>query len=155
MGGLLLYANPQTRNVLLEHLMLFRRRHVSNPSRTRHSCKTVQLSFRSVRTSWRTDLRPAMGICARKFSADPGGQAHTIFTAMIHGGWLHLFGNMLYLWIFGDNIEDEFGPFKFLAFSLLCGVAATLAQYHVSTRSGVPNVGASGAIANVCWLRIS
>jgi membrane associated rhomboid family serine protease len=86
----------------------------------------------------------------RKFSADPGGQAHTIFTAMfMHGGWLHLFGNMLYLWIFGDNVEDEFGSFKFLVFYLLCGVAATLAQYYVSTRSGVPNVGASGAIARV------
>ena len=61
----------------------------------------------------------------RKFSADPGGQAHTIFTAMfMHGGWLHLFGNMLYLWIFGDNVEDEFGPFKFLAFYLLCGVVS-------------------------------
>ena len=67
----------------------------------------------------------------------------------MHGGWLHLFGNMLYLWIFGDNIEDEFGHFKFLAFYLLCGIAATLAQYYVSTRSGVPNVGASGAIAGV------
>jgi rhomboid family protein len=85
---------------------------------------------------------------ARKFSADLGGQAHTIFTAMfMHGGWLHLFGNMLYLWIFGDNVEDEFGPFKFPAFYLLCGVAATLAQYYVSTRSSIPNVGASGAIA--------
>ena len=86
----------------------------------------------------------------RKFAADPGGQAHTIFTAMfMHGGWLHLFGNMLYLWIFGDNVEDEFGPFKFLAFYLLCGVAATLAQYYVSTHSSIPNVGASGAIAGV------
>jgi membrane associated rhomboid family serine protease len=86
----------------------------------------------------------------RKFAADPAGQAHTIFTAMfMHGGWLHLLGNMLYLWIFGDNVEDEFGPFKFLAFYLICGVAATLAQYYVSTRSGIPNVGASGAIAGV------
>ena len=64
----------------------------------------------------------------RRFAADPAGQVHTIFTAMfMHGGWLHLFGNMLYLWIFGDNVEDEFGPLKFLAFYLLCGVAATLA----------------------------
>jgi membrane associated rhomboid family serine protease len=86
----------------------------------------------------------------RKFSTDPSGQAHTIFTAMfMHGGWLHLFGNMLYLWIFGDNVEDEFGRFEFLAFYLLCGVAATLAQYYVSMRSSVPNVGASGAIAGV------
>jgi membrane associated rhomboid family serine protease len=86
----------------------------------------------------------------RRFAAEPAEQVHTIFTSMfMHGGWLHLFGNMLYLWIFGDNIEDEFGHFKFLAFYLLCGIAATLAQYYVSTRSGVPNVGASGAIAGV------
>src|SRR5215510_10340879 len=83
----------------------------------------------------------------RKFTADTAGQAHTIFTAMfMHGGWLHLFGNMLYLWIFGDNVEDEFGPMKFLLFYLLCGIAATLAQYYVSARSGVPNVGVSGAV---------
>jgi membrane associated rhomboid family serine protease len=67
----------------------------------------------------------------------------------MHGGWLHLFGNMLYLWIFGDNVEDEFGSFKFLVFYLLCGVAATMAQFYISTRSNVPNVGASGAIAGV------
>jgi membrane associated rhomboid family serine protease len=86
----------------------------------------------------------------RRFAQDPGGQAHTIFTAMfMHGGWVHLFGNMLYLWIFGDNVEDQFGPFKFLMFYLLCGIAATMAQYYVSIRSGVPNVGASGAIAGV------
>ena len=86
----------------------------------------------------------------RRFTEDPAGQAHTIFTAMfMHGGWLHLFGNMLYLWIFGDNVEDEFGSLKFLLFYLLSGVAATLAQYYVSMRSGVPNVGASGAIAGV------
>jgi len=86
----------------------------------------------------------------RRFNSDPAGQAYTVFTAMfMHGGWLHLFGNMLYLWIFGDNVEDEFGPFKFLAFYLLCGIAATFAQYYVSMGSGVPNVGASGAIAGV------
>jgi membrane associated rhomboid family serine protease len=86
----------------------------------------------------------------RRFASDPAVQAHTIFSAMfMHGGWLHLFGNMLYLWIFGDNVEDAFGPFKFLVFYLLCGVAATFAQYYVSPGSGVPNVGASGAIAGV------
>jgi membrane associated rhomboid family serine protease len=86
----------------------------------------------------------------RRFAEDPSGQAHTVFTAMfMHGGWLHLFGNMLYLWIFGDNVEDRFGPLKFLMFYLLCGIAATTAQYYVSMRSGVPNVGASGAIAGV------
>jgi membrane associated rhomboid family serine protease len=85
-----------------------------------------------------------------RFSDDPGGNAVTIFTAMfMHGGWLHLFGNMLFLWIFGDNVEDRFGHVKFLIFYLVTGIAATLAQYWVSPGSGVPNVGASGAIAGV------
>ncbi len=86
----------------------------------------------------------------QRFGSDPAGQMPTVFTAMfMHGGWLHLGGNMLYLWIFGDNVEDEFGPFKFLAFYLLCGIAATFAQYSFSMRSNIPNVGASGAIAGV------
>jgi hypothetical protein len=85
-----------------------------------------------------------------RFASDPAGQVHTIFSAMfMHGGWLHLFGNMLYLWIFGDIVEDAFGPLKFVLFYLLCGIAATLAQYYVSPSSRVPNVGASGAIAGV------
>jgi membrane associated rhomboid family serine protease len=85
-----------------------------------------------------------------RFSQNPAGDAHTIFTAMfMHGGWLHLGGNMLYLWIFGDNVEDEFGPVKFLIFYLACGVAATFAQYLVFPNSRIPNVGASGAIAGV------
>jgi membrane associated rhomboid family serine protease len=67
----------------------------------------------------------------------------------MHGGWLHLGGNMLYLWIFGDNVEDRFGHAKFLLFYLLCGIAATFAQVLVSAGSNVPNLGASGAIAGV------
>jgi membrane associated rhomboid family serine protease len=83
-----------------------------------------------------------------RFSEQPGANAVTIFSAMfMHGGWLHLFGNMLFLWIFGDNVEDRFGHVKFLIFYLLTGIAATLAQYWVSPGSSVPNVGASGAIA--------
>ena len=86
----------------------------------------------------------------RRFTEDPAGAAPTIFTAMfMHAGWLHLGGNMLYLWIFGDNIEDRFGPAKFLIFYLVCGIAATFAQYYVSPGSRIPNVGASGAIAGV------
>jgi membrane associated rhomboid family serine protease len=85
-----------------------------------------------------------------RFSADPGGNAVTVFTAMfMHGGWMHLFGNMLYLWIFGDNIEDRFGHLWFLVFYLLSGIAATFAQYYFAAHSNVPNVGASGAIAGV------
>jgi membrane associated rhomboid family serine protease len=85
-----------------------------------------------------------------RFAADPTGQAPTILTAMfMHGGWLHLGGNMLYLWIFGDNVEDRFGPVKFTIFYLLCGLAATFSQYAANAGSNVPNVGASGAIAGV------
>jgi membrane associated rhomboid family serine protease len=67
----------------------------------------------------------------------------------MHAGWVHLLGNMLYLWIFGDNVEDNFGHVKFLIFYLLCGVAATFAQVMMSANSTVPNLGASGAIAGV------
>jgi membrane associated rhomboid family serine protease len=85
-----------------------------------------------------------------RFSEHPETNAVTIFSAMfMHGGWLHLFGNMLFLWIFGDNVEDRFGHLKFLIFYLLAGIAATFSQYAVSPESGVPNVGASGAIAGV------
>jgi membrane associated rhomboid family serine protease len=79
-----------------------------------------------------------------------GASVVTIFTAMfLHGGFLHLAGNMLFLWIFGDNVEDELGHFRFLAFYLLSGVAATLLQGFLSPSSDVPNLGASGAIAGV------
>jgi membrane associated rhomboid family serine protease len=67
----------------------------------------------------------------------------------MHGSWLHLGGNMLYLWIFGDNVEDEFGHVKYLLFYLLAGIAATFAQFAAAPGSNVPNVGASGAIAGV------
>jgi membrane associated rhomboid family serine protease len=85
-----------------------------------------------------------------RFGANPSGDAHTVISAMfMHGGWLHLGGNMLYLWIFGDNVEDAFGPFKFLIFYLVCGIAATFAQFAFTPNSNIPNVGASGAIAGV------
>src|SRR5678815_2546472 len=74
----------------------------------------------------------------------------TLITSMfMHGGWAHLLGNMLYLWIFGDNVEDRLGHAKYLVFYLLCGIAATFAQVLVNTTSNVPNLGASGAIAGV------
>ena len=85
-----------------------------------------------------------------RFLANPVGDSLTLFTAMfMHAGWLHLGGNMLYLWIFGDNVEDRFGHFKFIIFYLVCGLAATFAQLAFSTGSNVPNLGASGAIAGV------
>ncbi len=74
----------------------------------------------------------------------------TVFTSMfLHGGLLHVAGNMLYLWIFGDNVEDRMGHGRFLVFYLLCGVAAALAQTITMPDSVVPMVGASGAIAGV------
>ncbi len=85
-----------------------------------------------------------------RFLANPFGDLPTIFTSMfMHAGWVHLGGNMLYLWIFGDNVEDRFGHIKFIIFYLLCGIAATFAQFAFSTGSNVPNLGASGAIAGV------
>ncbi len=85
-----------------------------------------------------------------RFLANPVGDFSTLFTSMfMHAGWVHLGGNMLYLWIFGDNVEDLFGPIKFTIFYLLCGLAATFAQLAFSMGSNVPNLGASGAIAGV------
>ncbi|RZB37109.1 MAG: hypothetical protein SRB2_01613 [Desulfobacteraceae bacterium Eth-SRB2] len=74
----------------------------------------------------------------------------TIFTAMfMHGGWLHLLSNMLYLWIFGDNIEDVLGHVKYLFFYIMCGIAATLVHGFININSQIPTLGASGAIAGV------
>ena len=74
----------------------------------------------------------------------------TLLTSMfLHGGIMHLAGNMLYLWIFGDNVEDRMGPVRFLIFYLMCGVAAAAIQIAVRPQSTAPLVGASGAIAGV------
>ena len=74
----------------------------------------------------------------------------TVFTAMfMHGGLLHLGGNMLFLWIFGNNVEDSMGPLKFIVFYLLAGIAATALQTAFNTDSAIPNIGASGAVAGV------
>ena len=74
----------------------------------------------------------------------------TLITSMfMHGGFMHLIGNMLYLWIFADNIEDELGPVKFICFYLLSGIAAALTQVFLNTESTIPMIGASGAIGGV------
>jgi rhomboid family protein len=74
----------------------------------------------------------------------------TLITSMfLHGGWMHLGGNMLYLWIFGDNLEKTMGHMRFLFFYLTCGIAAGLAHIFFSGASNVPTVGASGAISGV------
>jgi membrane associated rhomboid family serine protease len=74
----------------------------------------------------------------------------TILTSMfLHGGWLHIIGNMWFLWIFGDNIEDHLGHFRYLLFYLACGVAAAITHIIFNLSSNEPTVGASGAIAGV------
>src|SRR5436190_2104126 len=81
---------------------------------------------------------------------DPGRQVSHIFTSMfLHGSWMHLLGNMWFLRIFGDNIEDSMGHVRYAIFYLTCGVAAAVLQVFVSPASGIPMVGASGAISGV------
>ena len=85
-----------------------------------------------------------------RFLENPAGDFVTLFTSMfMHAGWLHLLGNMLYLWIFGDNVEDRLGHGLYFVFYILCGLAATFAQLAFSANSSIPNLGASGAIAGV------
>lgn len=80
----------------------------------------------------------------------PLSELPTLFTAMfLHGSWGHLLGNMLYLWIFGDNVEEQLGRVRFLLFYFLTGLAATLTQVLIAPASALPNVGASGAIAGI------
>jgi membrane associated rhomboid family serine protease len=88
------------------------------------------------------------GVTPAQVSA--GHSLITLLTSMfLHAGWLHLFGNMLFLFIFGDNVEDAFGHLKYLAFYLFCGLAAALSQIYLAPSSPVPSIGASGAISGV------
>lgn len=81
---------------------------------------------------------------------DSGRQISHLFTSMfLHGSWMHLLGNMWFLWIFGNNIEDSMGRGRFVAFYLLCGLAAALGQITANPSSVIPMVGASGAISGV------
>jgi membrane associated rhomboid family serine protease len=80
---------------------------------------------------------------------DPINWLTPVISIFLHGGWMHLIGNSLYLWVFGNNVEDSMGRGRFLAFYLICGVAAAAAHVLVSPSSPVPTVGASGAISGV------
>ena len=89
-------------------------------------------------------------IVPQQLVSDFSAEWFTLFTAMfLHGGWSHLLGNMVYLWVFGDNLEDRLGTPRFLLFYLSCGIAATAAQVAIEPFSSLYNVGASGAIAGV------
>jgi membrane associated rhomboid family serine protease len=88
---------------------------------------------------------------ALKFGEEPFlAPATTLLTSMfLHGGWAHLLGNMWYLWIFGDNVEDRLGKIRYIMFYLVCGLLAGLAHYASNPSTQLPSVGASGAIAAV------
>ena len=95
---------------------------------------------------------PAVLLGQRPFPADLAAvpATLTVITSMfLHGGWMHLIGNMLYLWIFGNNVEDAMGHGRFVVFYLLCGLAAAFAQAFQDPGSTVPMIGASGAIGGV------
>lgn len=83
------------------------------------------------------------------FVSEGFGRGGFVTSMFLHGGWMHLGGNMLFLWIFGDNLEDDLGHLPFLGFYLACGIAAGLAQYLSEPLALIPMVGASGAIAGV------
>jgi membrane associated rhomboid family serine protease len=103
-------------------------------------------------THWGThcDLVSQGIACGKHGASDQVPTWATPFTAMFtHAGLLHLGGNMLFLWIFGNNVEDSMGPVRFVAFYLLAGLAATALQLVMGPNSAVPNLGASGAIAGV------
>jgi membrane associated rhomboid family serine protease len=99
----------------------------------------------------------AWGVVPREYSAGrdlapliPLPFWSTLITSMfLHGGWMHLGGNMLFLWVFGDNIERRLGHARFLVFYLVCGVAAALAHIMFNSSSNIPTVGASGAISGI------
>lgn len=95
-------------------------------------------------------LVPGYGLVPSRLTLDLPGEAFTIFTSMfMHGGWMHLGGNLLFLYIFGDNVEDSVGHFRYVVFYLLSGIGAGAAQVLTDPSSQIPMVGASGAIAGV------
>jgi membrane associated rhomboid family serine protease len=130
-----------------------------NPSRTTPFVNYALLALNAVAflaQSWvmltggEAWVVPGYGLVATRFLFDPLGEAFTLFSSMfMHGGWVHLGFNMLFLYIFGDNVEDAIGHRRYLLFYLACGVVAGLSQVAIDTSSPVPMVGASGAIAGV------
>lgn len=95
-------------------------------------------------------LSDTLALVPARLAAQPGSVWYHVFTSMfLHGNWLHIGSNMLYLWIFGNNIEDALGRFRFIVFYFCCGLAAAAAQFLSAPGSNVPMVGASGAVAGV------
>lgn len=94
---------------------------------------------------------PALEDFLRGWGVVPGDLSRVTYVSsmFLHGGWMHIVGNMWYLWIFGDNVEDRMGHGRFIAFYLLCGIGAAVGHVMVQPSSLVPTIGASGAIAGV------
>lgn len=97
---------------------------------------------------WAYALIPAR-LIESVLQLDPIGLMPLMTSMFLHAGWLHLIGNMWFLWIFGDNVEDYLGHFTYFCFYLLCGLLGNLAQVVVSWSSSIPSLGASGAIAGI------
>jgi membrane associated rhomboid family serine protease len=101
-------------------------------------------------TQGRDIVGPVRGVKGLELAQSPSPIYLTLLSSMfMHGGWLHLGGNMLYLWIFGDNVEDRMGHLKYLFFYLLCGFLASATHIFFGPNSLIPSLGASGAIAGV------
>jgi rhomboid family protein len=129
-----------------------------NPRRTMPVVNVILIVINVLMFLWEVSLGPNLDRALFAFAFIPArfwqgavvAEAVRIFVSMfLHGGLLHLAGNMLYLWIFGDNIEDRLGHFRYLLFYIACGVAATFAHAFVNPSSTLPAIGASGAIAGV------
>ncbi len=125
-----------------------------NPTRRRPILTLLLIALNSAVFLW-SYLSGSFEEIVNRYGMKPssvfeGRELHTLLTSMfLHGGFLHIGGNMLYLWIFGDNVEDALGRKRFLAFYLLCGLAASLAHLLSDPSSSVPTIGASGAISGV------
>src|SRR4030095_7851405 len=121
------------------------------PSRTTPHATVSRVAVNVFVFLYQFSLGPAVNEFVLTFGLVPAhfSWVNVITSMFLHGGFLHVAGNMLYLWIFGDNVEDRMGHGRFLAFYLLCGTAAALGQTLTAPSSIVPMVGASGAVAGV------
>jgi membrane associated rhomboid family serine protease len=128
------------------------------PRRTTPIINYLLIAANIVMFIWELSLGPdieralfAVAFIPARFWYSPDvANIFTMFVSMfLHGGWIHLGGNMLYLWIFGDNVEDRLGHGKYLFFYFICGIAATMAHAIMNPASRIPSIGASGAIAGV------
>ncbi len=118
------------------------------PVRVAHPDKPVQLTERT--TIVLTPLGPAIQEVRRPAAAPAVAPWQTLLTCIfLHGGWMHIIGNMWMLWIFGDNVEDRMGHSRYLTFYVFCGFVASAAHMLVDTSSAIPTIGASGAVAGV------